>query len=606
MNLDDIEIPKAPAQRKPLTAKPRAPKAKKLASLQDSVDTLTTTPIKNRSNSESSVTECVRILHAVTEHLGSGLPPSFYRLVTAAGFVRNTASAATEDAFATNEEVLSAIRGLDLRTGSLGETLERLKPARAKTESWLDAVLGVSLLDKSVVTKFLLLGLSDDQTEGFHKIIAWITEPWSSDKAFFTLKGSAGTGKTFMLRRVLTYLDLVHPDIPFQFTAPTNKATKVLKAAVDKDAVTIYSVLKMSMVEDEDKTVLTAGDTETLDVPFRSLLGVDEASMLSTNVVSRLVTVANSRSLKVLLVGDPAQLRPVGEYTSPAWKLSKTKELRSNLNEVRRFDNEILKLSIRIRDELASVKGGATPTDRLHILVEDHSDNASEGVFRASSKDAFERQLIDLATNEGVAGFRECRVLAWRNKTVDSYNALIRQALGYTEEYHEGELVLLAAPLTTEVANRRVIIATVDEEFEVTSVASKVHPVEPLITCGLSPSKFHSIPYFELFTTAGITLKVTPKDDYSLDDNLQVLATAAKQDTNARSRKEKWKDFWRMKATFNPVRYAMAMTAHRSQGSTYREVFVDSQDIWRNNDAEERLQCLNVSCTRPTTKITFL
>ena len=290
MNIDEVEL-------KPrFTAKPRAPKVVKLAmSLQDSLCSLAVL----RPGTKTTITsaECELVLHAFKGHLGSGLPGVVYRLLAASSFVRNEAT--KDDSFAGSAEINALIGALDPNTGLVGGVLRTLKPKSAKGGVWLEAVLGFSTTDKDVIAKFLTKGLSEDQADGFNRITEWLDEPWASERAFFTLLGSAGTGKTFMLRRVLTYIALVNPELRFRFTAPTNKATKVLKAAVDKDAVTIYSVLKMSMVEDEDKAVLSAGDTETLDIPFNSLVGVDEASMLSTPVVSRLVTVANSRRLKV-------------------------------------------------------------------------------------------------------------------------------------------------------------------------------------------------------------------------------------------------------------------------------------------------------------------
>jgi exodeoxyribonuclease-5 len=64
-----------------------------------------------------------------------------------------------------------------------------------------------------------------------------------------------------------------------------------------------------------------------------------------------------------------------------------------------------------------------------------------------------------------------------------------------------------------------------------------------------------------------------------------------------------WKKFWEHKDLFHDIKYAYALTAHRSQGSTYENVWVDYQDILINRNRKEAFQCLYVACTRPTTKL---
>ena len=83
------------------------------------------------------------------------------------------------------------------------------------------------------------------------------------------------------------------------------------------------------------------------------------------------------------------------------------------------------------------------------------------------------------------------------------------------------------------------------------------------------------------------------------------LATFARSCDRGR-RKAAWGYYWKMRQHFTAVRSAWALTGHRSQGSTYGSVMVDTRDIRGNTDLEECLQLMYVTATRPTTSIHFL
>jgi exodeoxyribonuclease-5 len=117
-----------------------------------------------------------------------------------------------------------------------------------------------------------------------------------------------------------------------------------------------------------------------------------------------------------------------------------------------------------------------------------------------------------------------------------------------------------------------------------------VHPLEP---------KYH-----------GIELKVRREDNVLV--RLLVLHPASAQQFNndaegiahlARANPKLWKNYWEHRDLFHDIRYAYAITAHRSQGSTYHTAFVDFQDVLYNRNRKEAFQCLYVACTRPTTRL---
>lgn len=78
---------------------------------------------------------------------------------------------------------------------------------------------------------------------------------------------------------------------------------------------------------------------------------------------------------------------------------------------------------------------------------------------------------------------------------------------------------------------------------------------------------------------------------------VEALAAAAKAD------RRKWRYFWDFKDSFHQVRHAYAITAHRSQGSTYDTTFVDWRDVLLNQNRQEAYRCLYVACSRPRRRL---
>ena len=129
-----------------------------------------------------------------------------------------------------------------------------------------------------------------------------------------------------------------------------------------------------------------------------------------------------------------------------------------------------------------------------------------------------------------------------------------------------------------------------DEEAIVEAIAESRHPMAP---------EFQTIELkCRLDDKSIVRLRVLhPASAMVYENAVQSMAHAAKIDH------KKWKAFWALKELFHDIKYAYAITAHRSQGSTYENVYVDYQDILLNRERREAFQCLYVATSRPTTKL---
>lgn len=415
--------------------------------------------------------------------------------------------------------------------------------------------------------------LSQDQRNAWAKLKTWV----HTNQPYFVLRGFAGTGKTFLLEMLIS--DPATQGKNYIFTAPTNKAKKVLSASLGVQASTTYSALGLKMVETEDGVLTMDFDASTKPyIPKGSILVVDEGSMVGDELKNFIAEARKHNGCKVLYVGDPAQLPPVGQTSSRVWRVTEDRSCRAMLKEVMRFDNQLLALSVKLRQGLK---------DNCYKSPVKSDNDENGGVYLLSSQHKFEQAIL-----RGVncpADFTGRKVIAWRNKTVDRYNNLVRDHLGFKDRFVTGDQLMIAAPV--DVDGR--ILASVDDEVVVRSVTRRsVKHVDSGLT----------VPVWQLTVEGDVSLVLNvPVDDSDLEGLLSELADQAKKEQGFK-RKTAWAKFWSFKRLFHKVRYGWAMTAHRCQGSTYENVFVDQMDILANSDKRTAFKCLYTAFTRPTTR----
>lgn len=412
--------------------------------------------------------------------------------------------------------------------------------------------------------------LNSEQVIAVQRLLDFIEDPRPSEW-YFCFTGYAGTGKTFCMREVVARCR--HSASSFVYTAPTNKAAKVLRQ-VTGDACTIYSLLGLRVDKSGELKQVVSGRTP--DLSNIDCIVVDEASMVNRNLFEILKMEAYKGGFKVIFMGDLAQLPPVKEAMSP----SLGGQLGANLTRVMRHDNQILAFATRVREQIGSL----TPSI---AIKSDHDSH--QGVWKLTNHE-FKRKIFDAAANGEFADGTQAKIIAWRNVRVAEYNNIARAALfgaaalpGY---FLPGDRVVAAGPCERSDE----ILLHTDDEGIVESVADCVHPFEP---------KYK-----------GIELMVRREDDRLVrllvihPESLQAFNNDAEMLAHqARGNPKLWKRFWEHKELFMDIRYAYAITAHRSQGSTYETAFVDYQDVLYNRNRKEAFQCLYVACTRPTTRL---
>ena len=148
--------------------------------------------------------------------------------------------------------------------------------------------------------------LSGCQIQASAAFATWFSDAKAGDRFF--LSGAAGTGKTWLINRLMRIMNL-NPVV----MAPTNKACRVLESK-GIAAVTIHSALYYppNILQDEYGNIVLDFEYEGMKTSA-DLIVIDEVSMIGNKVGDDIDRMLNECLLPVLLVGDVHQLPPVAD-----------------------------------------------------------------------------------------------------------------------------------------------------------------------------------------------------------------------------------------------------------------------------------------------------
>lgn len=423
--------------------------------------------------------------------------------------------------------------------------------------------------------------LTDSQQVAFDKMSAWLRAPVDQP---FVLRGPAGTGKTFTVKPTIKTFPR-----PLALTAPTNKAARVLRETTHEPTFrpkckTIHSLLGLRMqANGEIKELAAPEDDEDIDLSELQLVVVDEASMVGAELLGYILSRARKDDFRVLFMGDPFQLPPVGEKQSPVWGLELPDSNQHELTDIKRYGGTILDYATNLRQQ--SIR----PFPQLNA-----GKFADGNALVGLRSDEFNDRIVAAALENEFSSGRGTRVLAWTNAQVLEHNSLIRKALygkSAAAEYPwiAGDRVVFTAP-GKDIDDKPQ--HSTDDEGKVESVGEGIHPTYSGFLCHILRIRLDYggiVTAYVLHPSSALTFK------REANEKLQ----AAKRDTR------KWKDYWEFREAFHELRHSYALTVHRSQGSTYKRVYADQANILRNRNRAEAFQCLYVAATRASSQLFY-
>lgn len=422
----------------------------------------------------------------------------------------------------------------------------------------------------------LTQGLNKGQADAFMVMMDFLTTKGSDD--MFVLKGYAGTGKTFLIKKLIEHMTKKYPHTKIAVTAPTNKAVSVLESKNtfrgNIKYATIHSLLGLTeTIDSQGRVSFTSKGNNSTITNFHYLI-VDEVSMLQDEIFHMIAKY--SKSIKIIFMGDPAQIPPIGKLHSiPLSKcVSRTYEEGYTLTQIMRQSegNPIIKASFAIRDNLTS----PNPIERLETETP-----WGHGLVRLYPNKDRETLLSELELHFVSSPFEKdtdyAKVIAWRNKTVDLLNQTIREMIykGHPlTKVMVGEKVLANKPIFDEDED---ILFTTSEEFEIGSTIV----IDKTVRFGGKEFKGK----FYLCGTKKGKIKILHE---SSEKDYQIFLDSIKQKAITTKDSKIWVEFYKAMKYPADIAYNYAITAHKAQGSTYENVFIMEDDIDANHNIVER------------------
>lgn len=429
----------------------------------------------------------------------------------------------------------------------------------------------------------------------------------SNSERAITLCGSAGTGKTTILREYIDYLD--DEQISYTLAAPTHKAKLVIEALTGNKAQTVHQLLALSpnieifqldfreLVFHVDK-----GDPFSLTIPYNGIVIIDEASMINDELFELLVTKCTKAKAKIVFVGDVKQIQPVkAKTTSKVFNLSNI----ISLNKIHRQaeDSPVLSVLSELRDHpLNEFKTLTGKHDSLYAL-----QSPKEFILNAQPylKEAVEKRNV-----------LNCKILAYTNARVNSFNEIARKVIfgeDCAKEFNTGEIL-------TGYDNFKY------DDSSFWNSLDYVITAKPLLITRRIPNYDGSVTGYNLklydsvyktTSTVFVLSRNNPIETLTNIANLieQSRLKALELKEKGRNASQAWKRYYETISSFattfdlfyqnrvikrKTFDYGYASTVHKAQGSSYNAVFVDIGNIGKVQDNEElrQLQYVAISRTR--------
>jgi exodeoxyribonuclease-5 len=447
-----------------------------------------------------------------------------------------------------------------------------------------------------------------DQQELISRISTFIGNYYSPDHRDDTLiiKGYAGTGKTSMVASLVKILPKI--GMKAVLLAPTGRAAKVLAGYSGHQAFTIHKKIyrqKSASANGLGNFVLDNNKHQ------RTIFIVDEASMISNDQSENSIFgsgrllddlfeyVYRGEMCKLILVGDTAQLPPVGLAISPALDVKVIGEMGFSVSEfemkqvVRQTrESGILHNATLLRQSLAENLQGYP-----HLSTASFAD-----VRRITGGELIEE--IENCYDE--FGIGNTMVLCRSNKRANKYNEGIRRTILWRdEEIAKGDLLMVVKNnyfwLSDEEKEITPFIANGDIA-EITRIG-KYHELYGFRFADVD-LKLADYPEIEIQTKIMLDTLTSESPSLTWDEN-QRLFEAVMADYadigNKRDRIKKVKE----NPYFNAlqVKFSYAITCHKAQGGQWQAVFIDQG--WLTDDMlnTEFLRWLYTAFTRPTVRL---
>ena len=422
----------------------------------------------------------------------------------------------------------------------------------------------------------------------------------------YILRGYAGTGKTTLVKTLVKTLPYI--GMRYVLMAPTGRAAKVLSSYTGQGASTIHRRIYQAMTYPDGSIRIARAENKFKNALFI----VDEASMIgeqkefggSSLLDDLLSYVFSGENCRLLLIGDTAQLPPVGSNESPALDCEYLKSefpitaATYELTEVKRqaLESGILYNATDVR-QLLSQNLYEYSLPIFHLQDFDDIQKIEPETFEEMLHNAF----ANMSDNEAV-------IICKSNKRANMFNQAIRgRILNIEGEIATGDKLMVVKnnyywtegnPGINFIANGDMAEIRKIKHFD-EMYGFRFADVE------LSFTDYPEAPNVE----AKILLDTLYSNSPSLteEENKRLFAAIEEDYMDIPNRRERYKKM-RKNPWFNAlqVKFAYALTCHKTQGGQWNNVFIDSSLNLKETLEVEDLRWLYTALTRAQERVYFV
>jgi len=442
---------------------------------------------------------------------------------------------------------------------------------------------------------------TDDQAKAMQVISNFLFSDITD--SLLLLKGYAGTGKTSLVGALVKTLnELTQKTV---LLAPTGRAAKVFSGYSGQKAYTIHKKIYRQKAFSNEPTGFLPADNLHKDTLFI----VDEASMIANDSPDSMIFgsgrllddliqyVYSGENCRLILMGDIAQLPPVGQIKSPALDTDILKSYSLSIHEitltqiVRQAEGSgILFNATHIRDALRNNTVEAFPKLSLHGFPDIKKINGDELIEEISA--AYSRDGID-----------DTIIITRSNKRATIYNNGIRNRILFREEeLSSGDRLM--------IAKNNYFWTTENKEIDFLANGEIIQVVRVRRTFELYGFRFADI--------------IARFEDYDLELEIKIILDTLQTDSAALSKEQNDQLFFSILADYEDipskagkmkkmktdpwynavqVKYAYAITCHKAQGGQWMNVFLDIGYITEEMLGEDFYRWLYTAFTRATHRL---
>lgn len=467
------------------------------------------------------------------------------------------------------------------------------------------------MLSKHISTQ-ILSNFPHTPTTDQHSLIELLGEYVANGRTgdILIINGYAGTGKSTVIG-ALTAMLKGH-GIKSYMLAPTGRAAKVMSSYAGEGALTIHKKIYRQKSMSEEKFVLDFNRDKG------SYYIIDEASMIgdgsgyentpfgSGNLLDDLMEyVTMGTDCRLIIVGDSAQLPPVGTTLSPAL----------DIHYMGRYGNVIYhSMSEVVRQALLSgiltnaticreiIESGVPSIPKFKLDFPDVK-NVTGGDVLEELEDAYSKY-----------GRENCVVITRSNKQAGRFNQGIRGRILYQEEeFSSGDLVMIVKNnYAYAKENKEGKTKTDDTDFIANgdvALVRRVRKYEEVHTLRFAEATLWMGSDEERELECKVILNTLASDSPALskEDGSRLLQSVEQDYMSITRKNERYKEM-KKDPYLNAlqIKFAYAITCHKSQGGEWDAVFIDRMLFGEEQISIDLLRWLYTAITRASKKLFFI